>query len=133
MHAGGSSGVFHRSHLLRLMQAIADNGGAVAVETGGAFCICLTASGRVVLWGKLSSGRATAPGSSSRNLPRVAEVMDLPRIKHIAAGHLHALLSDGERVWGLGRSAICSGPDLERAPAGLHLSWVWHFALLGVH
>ena len=81
----------------------------MAVETGGAFCICLTASGRVVLWGKLSSSRSAAPGTSPRTQPRVAEVMDLPRIKHIAAGHLHALLSDGERVWGLGRSALCSG------------------------
>lgn len=106
----------------------------MAVETGGAFCICLTASGRVVLWGKLSSGRAAASGSSSRTQPRVAEVMDLPRIKHIAAGHLHALLSDGERVWGLGRSVLCSGARccslnlLGRLT--LPLPWVWLLVLL---
>ena len=32
-------------------QALAENGGSVAVECGSTFCIALTASGRVVVWG----------------------------------------------------------------------------------
>ena len=43
------------------MQAIADNGGALAVAAGGKFMLCLTVSGRVVLWGKLASGRVRSP------------------------------------------------------------------------
>lgn len=81
------------------IQAIEENGGAVSVETGGAFCICLTGSGHAIVWGKLGH----APHSGASRTPAVAEIMGLPRVQHIAAGHSHALLSDGDRVWALGR------------------------------
>jgi len=43
-------------------QALADNGGATAVECGSTFCIALTASGRVVVWGS-PPGTLPPPGA----------------------------------------------------------------------
>jgi hypothetical protein len=79
------------------MQAVAENGGAVRVAAGHTFCMCLTASGKVVMWGKV-------PGVPRHHpQPPAVEVEGLPPIVHMAAGHAHALLSDGERVWALGK------------------------------
>lgn len=41
-----------------------DNGGAVKVSTGGAFCAALTRSGRVVLWGQPLGSEAVAAAPS---------------------------------------------------------------------
>jgi hypothetical protein len=53
----------------------------------------------------------TPPGASltlgSRVL--VGEIQGLPVISHIAAGQQHALLSDGERVWVIGKTMDQAG------------------------
>ncbi|KAI3431790.1 hypothetical protein D9Q98_010543 [Chlorella vulgaris] len=59
-HYGGLSSAPRRVDGL-LAQVLADNGGAVKVAAGGAFCVALTASGRVVLWGQ-PRGNEAAPG-----------------------------------------------------------------------
>jgi hypothetical protein len=59
-HGGGLSSAPRRVEGL-LAQVLADNGGAVKVAAGGAFCVALTASGRVVLWGQ-ARGNEAAPG-----------------------------------------------------------------------
>lgn len=91
------------------LQALEDNGGAVEIAVGSTFCLCRTGNGGAVVWGGLpGAGSLQHSGTSHERklLPRgmqVAEVMGMPPIKHIAAGHGHALLSDGERVWALGQ------------------------------
>ena len=79
-------------------QALQDNGGAIALEAGGTFCMALTAQGKVVIWGKIGG-----PADRRAHRPEVAEIMGLPPIISIAAGQSHALMTDGERVWALGR------------------------------
>ena len=76
-----------------------ENGGAIALQAGGTFCMALTAQGKVVVWGKI--GQPT--GERQRSGALVAEIMGLPPIISIAAGQSHALMTDGERVWALGR------------------------------
>ncbi len=57
-----------------LAQCIADNGGAIDVAAGSAFCVALTASGRVVVWGKVPGG---APASGRDGIDRgLMEVID---------------------------------------------------------
>lgn len=56
--------------------------------------------GKVIVWGKIG-GPAGQPGAR----PAVADIMGLPPITSIAAGQSHALMTDGERVWALGRQA----------------------------
>ena len=46
----------------------------------------------------------------------VGVIEGLPPIRHIAAGHSHALLSDGERVWGIGKMLDSAGKELGSAP-----------------
>lgn len=41
-------------------QVLKDNGGAIKVAAGGAFCTALTRSGRVVIWGQPASGDGSA-------------------------------------------------------------------------
>ncbi len=43
-------------------------------------------------------------------------VPGLPRLTHVAAGHHHALLSDGRRVWLIGRSLGPTGQETLAAP-----------------
>lgn len=62
--------------------------------------MALTAQGKVVVWGKIGQ----PIGERQRGGPMVAEIMGLPPIISIAAGQSHALMTDGERVWALGRS-----------------------------
>ena len=81
-----------------------ENGGAIALQAGGTFCMALTAQGKVVVWGKI--GQPT--GERQRGGPMVAEIMGLPPIVSIAAGQSHALMTDGERVWALGRWVMAS-------------------------
>lgn len=45
----------------------------------------------------------------------VGEVPGLPPIRYIAAGQQHALLSDGERVWLIGRSLDAAGGEVAAA------------------
>ena len=80
------------------LQALQENGGAVALAAGGTFCLALTARGKVIVWGKIGG-----PAGQRGTRPAVAEIMGLPRITSIAAGQSHALMTDGERVWALGR------------------------------
>ena len=92
-----------------LFQALEENGGAIDIATGATFCLCRTGNGRAVLWGGFLGAGSPAPSSPSAagaRPPRgvqVAEVMGMPQIAHIAAGHSHALISDGVRVWALGQ------------------------------
>ncbi len=44
------------------------------------------------------------------------EIKNLPPIRHIAAGQSHALLSDGERVWAIGKLMDGSGKETASAP-----------------
>lgn len=84
------------------MQALQENGGAVEIAAGATFCICRTGGGRALLWGGLhAAGEAASQGTA------VVEVMGIPSITHIAAGHSHAIFSDGERVWALGQYVSC--------------------------
>ena len=80
------------------MQALQENGGAIALAAGGTFCLALTAMGKVIVWGKIGG-----PSGQRGGRPTVAEIMGLPPIVSIAAGQSHALMTDGERVWALGR------------------------------
>lgn len=89
------------------MQALQESGGAIALAAGGTFCLALTAMGKVIVWGKIGG-----PAGQRGSRPAVAEVMGLPPITSIAAGQSHALMSDGERVWALGRSAHMLGGPL---------------------
>ncbi|KAG2425832.1 hypothetical protein HXX76_013457 [Chlamydomonas incerta] len=132
----------------RLAAALEEGGGAVRVVAGGTFCAALTASGRVVLWGKVPGGEAEAgallgggagadsagssdgEGSVGRVLGLTEQGVDivqggrviagvvpnLPPITHIAAGQQHILLSDGERVWQIGRGYDASGTVVSTAP-----------------
>lgn len=72
------------------------------LAAGSTFCLANTGSGRVVMWGGWPGARGAASCPAHRGTA-VAEIMNLPPIRHIAAGHSHALLSDGERVWALGQ------------------------------
>lgn len=80
------------------MQALQESGGAIALAAGGTFCLALTAMGKVIVWGKIGG-----PAGQRSSRPAVAEIMGLPPITSIAAGQSHALMTDGERVWALGR------------------------------
>ena len=82
------------------VQALQESGGAIALAAGGTFCLALTAMGKVIVWGKIGG-----PAGQRGSRPAVAEVMGLPPITSIAAGQSHALMTDGERVWALGRQA----------------------------
>ena len=62
--------------------------------------MALTKAGGVVLWGSLP-GQPETRRRGARS--RVLRIEDLPRIQHIAAGHSHALMSDGRSVWTMGR------------------------------
>ena len=72
--------------------------------------MALTAQGKVIIWGRI--GGPACPRGAQGALrggqpgPMVAELMGLPPIVSIAAGQSHGLLTDGERVWALGRSAL---------------------------
>ncbi|KAK9868470.1 hypothetical protein WJX84_007068 [Apatococcus fuscideae] len=87
-----------------IAEALQREGGAAHVAAGGTFCVCLTASGKVVVWGQL-------PGDRQHGQPRAAVqiLSPLPPITHIACGSSHALLSDGERVWAIGRWLSADG------------------------
>ena len=80
------------------MQVLQGEGGAAYVAAGSTFCVCLTASGRVVVWGHLPGDRMPGQGRAG-----VQVLAGLPSITQIACGSSHALLSDGERVWAIGR------------------------------
>jgi alpha-tubulin suppressor-like RCC1 family protein len=96
-----------------LAARLLDLGGAVSVVAGSTFVACLTAAGKVLLWGKLptsGSSSSTTSSSSSGGLglghtgpQAVEEVAGLPPITSLAAGNQHLLMTDGERVWGVGR------------------------------
>lgn len=89
--------------------------------------MALTAQGKVIVWGKIGGPagprgihggpRGIQPG------PMVAELMGLPPIVSIAAGQSHALLTDGERVWALGRSVHHFGQQHHILKVHLH-RWV---------
>jgi len=123
-----------------LSSLLAENGGAVAVAAGSTFCTALTASGSVVVWGKVPNplprtsasaasgalapigtpgGRIVASRSArpsdSAQIPG-AVVPGLPPIRHMAAGRHHVLLSDGETVWGFGRWMDDLGEESGGAP-----------------
>ncbi|KAL6755968.1 regulator of chromosome condensation 1/beta-lactamase-inhibitor protein II [Haematococcus lacustris] len=111
-----------------LAQAIGDAGGAIKAVAGGTFCAVLTANGKVLLWGKLPGpevGSAdvlqVAEGLAMTLGARlvVGEVPGLPPIRHLVAGQQHLLLSDGERVWSIGRGLDAAGQEASLAPWSL--------------
>ncbi|PSC69269.1 snurportin-1 [Micractinium conductrix] len=56
-----------------LAQVLKDNGGALKVAAGGAFCCALTRSGRIVLWGQpRGSEAAAAPAAAAPPAPAAA-------------------------------------------------------------
>lgn len=118
-----------------LSAVLAGQGGAVAVAAGSTFAAALTATGRVVIWGKLVINSSNFSSSHSRRFvdagadwrsasnegssPVWVEV-ELPsgvKVQHIAAGQQHLLMSDGERVWAVGRWMDASGQEAGCAPA----------------
>lgn len=89
-----------------LAQAIAAGGGAAKVTAGATFGACLTRSGAVVVWGKLPGG---GPGGSGLG-------GNLPPLIDIAAGAQHLLMTDGARVWAVGRWVDGTGFEAGSAP-----------------
>lgn len=105
----------------------------MAVAAGSTFSAALTSSGEVLLWGKLvTNSNSKAAGSGTHTLadPSTAAAAAAPgspdssnegwskvqlpegvHIRHIAAGQQHLLMSDGERVWAVGRWMDASGHD----------------------
>ncbi|KAI8472922.1 MAG: regulator of chromosome condensation 1/beta-lactamase-inhibitor protein II [Monoraphidium minutum] len=110
--------------------AIAAEGGAVAVAAGGAGAACLTASGKVVLFGGFCSPAPQAAGGSGGEPATAAEraaaadaarlgyaIASVPApVKSIAAGAQHVALSDGERLWLVGRWLDGAGREAGAAP-----------------
>lgn len=88
----------------QLADAIAGAGGAQKVAAGATFTACLTAQGTVVVWGTLggSSAQGRTPGAGGASAA-AERVLNVPAITDIVAGHQHLLLTDGERVWCVGR------------------------------
>ncbi|KXZ51677.1 hypothetical protein GPECTOR_11g129 [Gonium pectorale] len=122
-----------------LASALDDHGGARQVVSGGSFCAALTAGGKVVVWGKVPGGEgeggiggvdATAAEGSGGAIGLTKEgvglvqggrlvsavIPGLPPITHIAAGLQHLLLSDGSRVWFVGRALDGAGAVAGSAP-----------------
>jgi hypothetical protein len=48
------------------LQILKDNGGAIKVTAGGAFCAALTQSGRVVVWGQPRGGGSSSSGKAGQ-------------------------------------------------------------------
>ncbi|GLC34017.1 hypothetical protein PLESTM_000144500 [Pleodorina starrii] len=115
-----------------LASVLEEEGGAVRVVSGGSFCATLTAAGRVVLWGKVPGSEAAEGGGLGGGADDAAAAADgggggggrlvvgvipgLPPITHIAAGLQHLLLSDGRRVWVVGRTLDAAGAVAATAP-----------------
>jgi len=107
----------------------------VAVAAGSTFSAALTSSGEVLLWGKLvtnsnskvagsgthtladpsSSAAAASPDSSDEGWSTV-QLPEGVHITHVAAGQQHLLMSNGERVWAVGRWMDASGHEAGCAP-----------------
>eukprot|EP00887_Chlorella_sp_A99_P000440 scaffold17.g440.t1 len=114
----------------RLGALLTEHGGATSVAAGGSFCAALCASGAVVVWGGAAGAPAAAappPPPEVLELPHlrafyeggllVAQFTGLPPMALLAAGAGHVAMSDGERVWGVGRSAgACAPPPGAAAP-----------------
>lgn len=79
----------------RPARLIAEQGGAVDVVAGAAFCAALTRSGAVVLWGRGAPQGMLCSGGTTRF------VKALPKMTRVAAGRAHLLMSDGASVWQL--------------------------------
>lgn len=77
----------------RPARLIAEQGGAVDVVAGAAFCAALTRSGAVVLWGRGAPEGMLCSGGTGRF------VRALPKMARVAAGRAHLLMSDGADVW----------------------------------
>ena len=99
--------------------AIAREGGAVAVEAAGSGVACLTASGRVVVFGALAAaGGGDGAGGGRAAAAADFAVVDLPApVRSLACGREHAVMTDGERVWAVGRWRDAAGREAGRAPA----------------
>ena len=95
-----------------LAEKVKELGGAVQVAAGSTFCACLTASGRVLVWGKLAGGVPSAPGLFAASGKMVEEVQGLSGVSTIAAGSQHLLMNDGEKVWGIGRWVDGAGKEV---------------------
>eukprot|EP01026_Neomeris_dumetosa_P060253 TRINITY_DN5678_c1_g1_i2.p1 TRINITY_DN5678_c1_g1~~TRINITY_DN5678_c1_g1_i2.p1 ORF type:complete len:348 (-),score=67.99 TRINITY_DN5678_c1_g1_i2:433-1476(-) len=97
----------------QIQRSIAINGGALQIATGGTYCLCLTANGKVLMWGRPPGIK---PNKKSTIAPGEAVVLDIPApVKMIAAGLQHALVSDGETVWQIGKVGDETSKDQEVA------------------
>lgn len=111
-----------------IADALAAAGGAVAVAAGGTFGAAVTTSGTVLVWGgspatpglsiaaAADSGHMMQHSSSGAGRDAASGAMfaevQLPegvRISSISAGQQHLLLTDGWRVWVVGRYVDASG------------------------
>ena len=73
------------------MQELEADSGAVYLAAGSTFSLCQTRKGRVGVLGRLAGAPPflAGPGGSA--------------LTGCAAGHSHAVLTDGKRVWTVGR------------------------------
>jgi alpha-tubulin suppressor-like RCC1 family protein len=95
----------------QLAERVRELGGAVQVAAGSTFCACLTANGKVLVWGKLGGGAPGAPGLFAASGRMVEVVVGLPKVTAIAAGKQHLLMTDGKRVWGVGKWVDSAGKE----------------------
>ena len=72
-------------------QELDEDGGVQKLAAGGTFTLCLTRKGRAGLLGRM-------PGA-----PAFLAAPDGSALTDCAAGHAHAVLTDGARVWTTGR------------------------------
>lgn len=124
-----------------IARAVAAEGGARKVVAGGGFAALLTASGEVVVWGaqdviagggtSFSSGpepeawqtpgvQALLPHARTWKSPHEAGVVIIPRglpsMVDIAAGWSHLALTDGRKVWTLGRPVGAMRSSISTVP-----------------
>jgi alpha-tubulin suppressor-like RCC1 family protein len=97
-----------------LTKVIEDGGGAVQITAGSGFFAALLESGRVVLWLNDSIASVTGRSVSEPKEEKIgpvtlralgntflAEYIEFPKMKAIAANHTSLLMTDGSSVWSI--------------------------------
>ena len=79
------------------MQELDEDGGAAQLAAGSTFLLCRTRKGRIRLIGR-------QPGA-----PAFLAAPDGAQLTSCAAGHAHAIFTDGSRVWSVGRCCLPAG------------------------
>ncbi|KAK3272173.1 hypothetical protein CYMTET_19514, partial [Cymbomonas tetramitiformis] len=91
-----------------LRESLRQRGGATSIAAGGTFAVALTAEGQALVWGQLG----TSHGAETMEAETPFNVVGTPSsqaLTAVAAGRLHALVSDGCRVWAFGKGALGTG------------------------